>query len=251
MDYLLYILAGFGIFSLLVLFVKLIVWGLNCDIDRQFVPIGDSEVYTMKESLTILNANEAIEEMDKMLDQYTKPKVVISRQCICPFCTKESDKIIINNIGNNIIDNTIDECDDNSFQSVSSRSDSEEVKSDNDDDEDIPNNNNYYDSDGLIPDIMVTIDDDETKPVAASGGGVSKRVVNLEEVIIRNKSSSREALPCSVYNNVVTELKTRFGSFIDKHRQRNNTMIVPTDPPVVVIYDNNSVDEVIVESTNL
>ncbi len=68
MYYLVYILAAFGIFSLLVLFIKLFMWALNCDIEKQFVPIGESEMYTMA-SNSIINANEAIDEMDKMLEQ--------------------------------------------------------------------------------------------------------------------------------------------------------------------------------------
>jgi hypothetical protein len=64
MYYLVYILAAFGIFALLVLFIKLFAWALNCDIK----PIGESEIYTMC-SNSIINANEAIDEIDKMLEE--------------------------------------------------------------------------------------------------------------------------------------------------------------------------------------
>jgi len=68
MYYLVYILAAFGIFSILILLIKFIIWSLNCDIEKQFVPIGASEVYTMR-SNSFVNENEAIDQMDKMLDQ--------------------------------------------------------------------------------------------------------------------------------------------------------------------------------------
>jgi len=68
MYYLVYILAAFGIFSILVILIKLFVWTLNCDIKKQFIPIGESEVYT-KCSNSMINTNEALDEIDKMLEQ--------------------------------------------------------------------------------------------------------------------------------------------------------------------------------------
>ena len=80
MEYLLYILAGFGIFSILVLMLKLIVWCFSYSCDKQFVPIAKSGVYTNRNSVININEKETIDQFDKMLEQvsYLMTKSIVS-----------------------------------------------------------------------------------------------------------------------------------------------------------------------------
>ena len=78
-----YILAGFGIFSLMVLLLKLIMWCFKCDFDKNFVPIGESEIYTMRSSVVNMHAKEAIDQLDQMLDQVMHHIKLISYEAMC------------------------------------------------------------------------------------------------------------------------------------------------------------------------
>ncbi|CAG2115432.1 unnamed protein product [Medioppia subpectinata] len=215
MDLLLYILAGFGVFSLLLIILKLLVLLFTCCGDsksrrKHFKPIGDSDVYTAKNSLTIISANEAIEQMDQMLEQYTKPKVVVSRQCICPNCTKEINKIVINDHNNHhIIIGSSDVIDTRSSGSLMADKTLEEVTEEEDmearDEADGADSHRHGSS----------VDDDSL-------------MIDMEDILVLD--DNRDDMPCNVYNNVVTELKQKFELIItNDHRLRNNTMINPDD----------------------